>query len=127
MSRADIDHFVHEKKSGPAPTRARHRPGRRPAGRAALDVVRFRSPIKYAVQVGGGGLVGAEQIFTLEQIRWRGWQYQRFPELRINETGGPPDYLKHTAKDNINVCDFSRLVESQNQLLEIVLAIEENI
>jgi len=89
--------------------------------------VRFRSPIKYAVQVGGGGLVGAEQTFTLEQTRWRGWKYQRFPELRINETGGPPDYLKHTAKDNINVCDFSRLVESQNQLLEIVLTIEENI
>jgi len=88
---------------------------------------RFRSPIKYAIQVGGGGLVGAEQTFTLEQTRWRGWRYHRFPELRINETGGPPDYLKHTEKDNINVCDFSRLVKSQNQLLEIILNIEENI
>jgi hypothetical protein len=88
---------------------------------------RFRSPIKYAIQVGGGGLVGAEQTFTLEQTRWRGWRYHRFPELRINETGGPPDYLKHTEKDNISVCDFSRLVESQNQLLEIILNIEENI
>ena len=89
--------------------------------------VRFRFPIQYAVEVGGGGLVDAERTFSVEQTRWCGWQYHRFSELRINETGGPPDYLKHTAKDNISVCDFSRLVESQNQLLEIILNIEENI
>ncbi len=89
--------------------------------------VRFRSPIKYAAEVGGGGLIGAEQTFRLNQRKHRGWLHWRFPQLRINETGGPPDYLKHTAKDNISVCDFSRLVKSQNVLLQIVLAIEENI
>jgi hypothetical protein len=87
----------------------------------------LQSPIKYAVEVGGGGLIGAEQTFALKQKRVCGWLHWRYPELRINETGGPPDYLKHTAKDNITVCDFARLVKSQNQLLEIVLAIEENL
>ena len=88
---------------------------------------RLRSPIKYTVEVGGGGLIGTEQTFRLNQRRHRGWLHWRFPQLRINETGGPPDYLKHTAKDNISACDFSRLVKSQNVLLQIVLAIEENI
>jgi hypothetical protein len=85
------------------------------------------SPIRYAVNVEGGGLIGAKQTFCLAQSRMRGWLYWRFPQLRINETGGPPDYLKHTAKDNINSCDFTRLVESQNSLLNIVLAIEGNL
>jgi len=84
-------------------------------------------PIKYVIEVGGGGLIGARQTFRLNHRRHRGWLYWQFPQLRINETGGPPDYLKHTAKDNINLCDFSRLVESQNQLLKIILAIEENL
>ncbi len=87
----------------------------------------LRNPIKYAVEVEGGGLIDAEQTFTLSQSRYLGRLHLRFPLLRINETGGPPDYLKHTAKDNISVCDFSRLAESQNALLEIVLAIEKNI
>lgn len=87
----------------------------------------LRSPIKYAVEVGGGGLIGAERTFRLDQRRHRGWLHWRFPQLRINETGGPPDFLKHTAKDNISVCDFSRLVESQNLLLKIVQLIEKNI
>lgn len=89
--------------------------------------VRFRSPIKYAAEVGGGGLIGAEQTFRLNQRKHRGWLHWRFPQLRINETGGPPDYLKHTAKDNISVCDFSRLIRSQNVLMEIVSAIEANL
>ena len=87
----------------------------------------LHTSIKYVVEVEGGGLIGAEQTFTLEQTRLRGWLHWRFPQLGINETGGPVDYLKHTARDNINVCDFSRLVKSQNVLLEIVLAIEKNI
>jgi hypothetical protein len=93
----------------------------------AAERSRVRNPIKYAVEVEGGGLIGAEQTFRSEQTRLSGWLHWRFPELHINETGGPPDYLKHTAKDNISVCDFSRLVKSQNQLLEIVMSIEQNI
>lgn len=85
------------------------------------------SPIRYVVNVEGGGLVSAKQTFRLAQSRMRDWLYWRFPQLHINETGGPPDYLKHTAKDNISVCDFSRLVESQNSLLKIVLTIEKNL
>ena len=87
---------------------------------------KLHNPIKYVVEVEGGGLIGAKQTFTLSQSRYLGWLHLRFPQLRINETGGPPDYLKHTAKDNVSVCDFSRLVKSQNRLLEIVLAIEAN-
>ena len=87
----------------------------------------IHKPIKYVIEVGGGGLVGARQTFRLNYVSYRGWLYWQFPQLRINETGGPPDYLKHTAKDNINLCDFSRLVESQNQFLKIILAIEENL
>lgn len=87
----------------------------------------LHTSIKYVVEVEGGGLVGSEQTFRLEQTRSTGWLHWRFPQLRINETGGPPDYLKHTTKDNISVCDFSRLTKSQNVLLEIVLAIEKNI
>jgi hypothetical protein len=86
-----------------------------------------KNNIKYSIEVGGGGLVDAKQIFLLDQYRLHGWQNIRFRELRINEEGGPPDFQKHTAKDNINVCDFSRLVKSQNVLLEIVLAIEKNL
>ncbi|MFB0524507.1 MAG: M28 family peptidase [Phycisphaerae bacterium] len=93
-----------------------------------LELSELRVPIKYAIHVEGGGLIGAEQTFRLEQRRPpQGWLHWRFPELRVNETGGSVDYLKHTAKDNINVCDFSRLVKSQNVLLEIILAIEKNI
>jgi len=87
----------------------------------------LHTSIKYVVEVEGGGLVGSEQTFRLEQTRSTGWLHWRFPQLGINETGGPVDYLKHTAKDNIDVCDFSRLVKSQNVLLEMVLAIEESI
>ena len=87
----------------------------------------LRMPIKYVIDVEGGGLIGSEQTFMLERKRFTGWLRWRFPVLGVNQTGGPVDYLKHTAKDNINVCDFSRLVKSQNVLLEIILAIEENI
>jgi hypothetical protein len=96
-------------------------------GTCLFNRSRLHNPIKYVVEVEGGGLIGAKQTFTLSQSRYLGWLHFRFPHLRINETGAPPDYLKHTAKDNISVCDFSRLVESQNRLLEIVLAIEANL
>lgn len=96
-------------------------------GSCLFNRSKLHDPIKYVVEVEGGGLIDARQTFTLSQSRYLGWLHFRFPQLRINETGGPPDYLKHTTKDNINVCDFFRLVESQNRLLEIVLAIEENI
>jgi len=96
-------------------------------GRWLLEPSELRMPIKYAIHVEGGGLTGAQQTFRLEQTRSTGWLHWRFPELRVNETGGPVDYLKHTAKDNINVCDFSRLVKSQNVLMEMVLAIEKSI
>jgi hypothetical protein len=96
-------------------------------GSCLFNRSKLQNPIKYVVNVEGGGLIGARQTFTLSQSRYLGWLHFRFPHLRINETGGPPNYLKHTAKDNISVCDFSRLVESQNVLLEIVLAIEKNI
>ncbi len=92
-----------------------------------LNWSKLRNYIKYAVNVEGGGLVASEQTFHLEQSTYHGWLHWRFPQLRINEIGGPRNYLKHTAKDNIGVCDFSRLVKSQNALLEIVLAIENNI
>ena len=96
-------------------------------GSCLFNRSKLQNPIKYVVNVEGGGLIGAKQTFTLSQSRYLGWLHFRFPQLHINETAGPPDYLKHTAKDNISVCDFSRLVESQNVLLEIVLAIEKNI
>jgi len=96
-------------------------------GSCLLNWSKLRNAIKYVVNVEGGGLNGAEQTFRVDQSSHCGWLHWRFPQLRINETGGPPDYLKHTAKDNIGVCDFSRLVKSQNVLLEIVLAIENNI
>ena len=96
-------------------------------GSCLFNRSKLHNPIKYVVEVEGGGLIDARQTFSLSQSKYLGWLHFRFPQLRINETGGPTDYLKHTAKDNINVCDFFRLVESQNRLLEIVLAIEENI
>ncbi|MHC4397099.1 MAG: M28 family peptidase [Planctomycetota bacterium] len=87
----------------------------------------LKSPIKYAIEVGGGGLIGAKQTFLLGQRRFRGWLNWRFPQLRINETGGPPDYQKHTAKDNINVCDFTFLLNSFKTASRVVFTIDQNL
>jgi hypothetical protein len=87
----------------------------------------FGNPIKYASEIGGGGLIGAKQTFRLDYWKFTGWLDWRFPTLRINETGGPPQYLKHTATDNLALCDYSQLVQAEDQALQIVLGIEHNL
>lgn len=86
----------------------------------------LRSPIAYAINIEGGGLVGAEYTFTLDQVFLPGWLNWRFPLLRVNETGGHEAYLKHTGTDNVNMCDFSRLMQLQKTLLDAIRMIDAN-
>lgn len=85
---------------------------------------KLQDPIKYVVNVEGGRLVGAKPTFRLCHRSIRGWLNWRFPVLHINETGGPQDYLKHTVKDNVSVCDFTRLAQSRDSLFKIMLVID---
>lgn len=86
-----------------------------------IDKPNLLNKVKYAIEVGGGGLSDAESTYDYEYKRVPGGQ---FDFLRINEYGGPC-YQNHTYKDNINNCDFNRLNNSFQNLYLLISRIEE--
>jgi hypothetical protein len=86
----------------------------------------FRDPIRYVASVKGYGLRGCERTLDLDRRRLRGWLYWSFPVLKINSTGGDPDYQKHTARDNLSFCDFGLVKEAQDSLFDWMVLIENN-